>query len=358
LKSKYLKKSNIKVTVLSPDGPDIKVDIPKRVRNIGYLRRFVFWVKTYIFIKKFINYYDIIWVHNPIFLKKISAKKIIVTIHGFLPEHYQSIKKYNKTYFNKISYFLASQVEIYSTKKLHNNGAFFTVVSPSTKLFLINLGISEDNIKIIMNGVNIKRFRPRINKVILKKELNLPLNKFLLLYVGRMSEQKNPYLLLDFYNKILHIKKDVSLVMVGKGPLLTDLKKYIIERNIPNIIFFGYVQDSVLNLIFSACDAFILASRYEGNPLVILEAISSGLPCIVQDIAPLKILINIIKTGISLPMEKGGSNIVFYKYITSNKFKNDQIKAPIIAKKYFNISTTSEKYVELFKNIYNKIENK
>jgi glycosyltransferase involved in cell wall biosynthesis len=78
------------------------------------------------------------------------------------------------------------------------------------------------------------------------------------------------------------------LVIAGKGELLEKCIEYAKQKQIRNIKFLGYVSEKDKLLLFSSSDYYILVSNYEGQPLTLLEAMSSGLACIVSDIPNLK----------------------------------------------------------------------
>ncbi|QOD11858.1 glycosyltransferase [Psychrobacter sp. 28M-43] len=99
--------------------------------------------------------------------------------------------------------------------------------------------------------------------------------------VGSFKTQKNQSLLIKAFAKIAHII-DVELVILGDGPLRTDLEALVQELNLSNyVIFLGFKKDVTAEYIKS--DLFVLSSDYEGFGNVLVEAMSVGTPVVSTD---------------------------------------------------------------------------
>lgn len=100
------------------------------------------------------------------------------------------------------------------------------------------------------------------------------------LYVGRLIKAKGLDILLNGY---ISYRKTVEnpweIRLVGNG----DLKKYILETNIPGVTVVDFVQPAFLSSEYAAASCFILPSRFEPWGLVLHEAAASGLPIISSD---------------------------------------------------------------------------
>ncbi len=98
-------------------------------------------------------------------------------------------------------------------------------------------------------------------------------------FIGRLSDEKSVDLLLEAMKIVCEKEPDVSLAIVGTGPLEESLKRYAVQLGLEkNVCFAGYK-----NNVFEALrkmDIFVLSSRTEGCPIVILEAMASGVPVV------------------------------------------------------------------------------
>ena len=119
------------------------------------------------------------------------------------------------------------------------------------------------------------------DRVRTRKDLHID-NAFVIGHIGRFNKQKNHPFLLEVFKEVADIRKDVVLLLVGIGPDFENTKKMVEKHPYKNrIILYGETKNA--SEIYSAMDIFVLPSRYEGLPVVLLEAQISGLPCIVSD---------------------------------------------------------------------------
>ncbi|EPM6968891.1 glycosyltransferase [Escherichia coli] len=132
-----------------------------------------------------------------------------------------------------------------------------------------------------------EKFAPAINKGDLKEKiLGLKRNSFVFTMVGRLWPQKNPLYFAEAAKYIIenNLIPDSVFVIVGDGELMNDLKyNYQTDMNLKKrLLLLGWRND--IPNILKASDVFVLPSLWEGMPLAILEAQSTGLPCIVSNI--------------------------------------------------------------------------
>ena len=122
--------------------------------------------------------------------------------------------------------------------------------------------LPEEDFPIVLNGVPLDRYGLGEEKTI----------DFL--YVGRFVPLKNPKMILESIEKIASDAPNVSLTMLGEGPLREECQRWAAERSQLNISLPGAVPN--VNDYLKSAHFLVLASNYEGNPMVINEAIASG----------------------------------------------------------------------------------
>lgn len=153
------------------------------------------------------------------------------------------------------------------------------VPSRSTARELSDKGISPEKIRMFPRGVDSERFNP--NKRSTKyDEFNGGTRAFRLLYVGRVSREKNLHILIKVFRSLVAVVNNLELVVVGDGPFLSEMKKEL--QGTPSV-FTGYLEREELAEVYASCDLFVFPSTTDTFGNVVLEAQASGLPVIVTD---------------------------------------------------------------------------
>lgn len=140
----------------------------------------------------------------------------------------------------------------------------------------------EGKFTVLPNGFNTNDFQFSLeDRSRIRKELNID-DKLVIGHMGRINDQKNQDFLIDVFNEVAREKKDAVLLLVGEGPCMKAIQHKASESAYKDrIIFYGV--SSKPSEMYSAMDILTLPSKYEGLPVVLLEAQISGLPCIVSD---------------------------------------------------------------------------
>jgi glycosyltransferase involved in cell wall biosynthesis len=130
-------------------------------------------------------------------------------------------------------------------------------------------------------GVDIQRFTPSLDKVVHKKKVKIPTNRFVIGYVGRLSKEKNVHTLLRAF-KGLKDQSKIYLLLVGDGPK-SQTQEF---KELPNVKITGFVKN--VEDYMKAMDVFIMPSTTETTSLATLEAMSSGLAVITSKVGYIK----------------------------------------------------------------------
>jgi glycosyltransferase involved in cell wall biosynthesis len=102
--------------------------------------------------------------------------------------------------------------------------------------------------------------------------------------VGNLLPNKRFDLVILAFKKLCNLKDDVTLSIVGDGPLKKDLSKMILKEKIENKVFLrGFVKNSELPELYRKSICFVLPSEYETFGVVYAEALASGIPVIATD---------------------------------------------------------------------------
>src|SRR5437879_2790574 len=131
---------------------------------------------------------------------------------------------------------------------------------------------------VIPTGVDTERFRPGTPGQGVRTKWGLN-GHDVILHVGRVAPEKNLTTLIQAFPRVLEANPDTKLMIVGTGPYME--KYYDLVRHLGlagDVIFTGFVPDVDLPKYYAAADAFAIASKFETQGLVVLEALASGRP--------------------------------------------------------------------------------
>ena len=115
-----------------------------------------------------------------------------------------------------------------------------------------------------------------------RAQYGIPAERPVLVYIGRIAHEKNIDFLLRMLQQLRHTQPDVLLVIAGEGPALTHLKHLGQQLGVAEqVLWVGYLQrGAALADCYCAGDIFVFASRTETQGLVLLEAMSQGVPIV------------------------------------------------------------------------------
>lgn len=140
----------------------------------------------------------------------------------------------------------------------------------------------ENQFEILPNGFHTEQFEfDKTERERIRKELSIE-NKYVIGHIGRFNGQKNQPYLIRVFEQIANQRKDAVLLLVGTGPDFDDTKALVEKSQYRDRINL-YGSTTETSAMYSAMDIFVLPSRFEGLPVVLLEAQISGLPCVVSD---------------------------------------------------------------------------
>ncbi len=123
------------------------------------------------------------------------------------------------------------------------------------------------------------------------KKCNINQKKqFDICFTGRISIEKNPFLFLEIIKKIKNQFDHLKVVMIGDGPLFEEVSQKIKEDGMSDYVTLAGYQKNPYDLMVRS-KVFLLPSKYEGYPLVIIEALTLGLPCVVSDVGGLRMIL-------------------------------------------------------------------
>lgn len=135
---------------------------------------------------------------------------------------------------------------------------------------------------VLNNAIDITKFGfDRSARAEVRRELGID-NEFLVGHIGHFSAPKNHFYLVDIFQELYQREPGARLLLVGDGPDFDQVKEKVTSLHLQDaVIFAGRRSDA--ERLYQAMDVFLMPSRWEGLPLVLLEAQASGLPIAASD---------------------------------------------------------------------------
>ncbi len=294
-------------------------------------------LSTFYFLLRKRHTYNIIHCHiadglgyvAALLMKFIFNKKVIVKIALSGPS--SDLNRLKKSFLNRLCLKL-----IHSVDKI-------IIISTWSEKEALEIGLSKSKITFIPNGVNIKRFKPPSKSG--QKSGRI-------IYVGRLVTQKGVDILLQAFADVIKESPSLILDIVGDGPEKEMFQDTAEKLEIKEKVIFHGVKQKPYYLFIKA-DIFVLPSRSEGLPNVLLEAMSCGMPVIATKVSGNLDIIKNNENGILIEKEnpKQLANAI-------KKILNDSRLAEILGTKAretviqnYSIEHTVSKYIKLYTDL-------
>ena len=161
-------------------------------------------------------------------------------------------------------------------------------------------GVAHEKLHVIHNGVDLESFHPdlcRMHRQRIRKELNIPPNAPLLLFVGSGFERKGLPQLLEAF--ALLEQRDARLIVVGRDRQAPALRQRAQQLGIgPRVHFVG--GQAEVRPFYGAADVFALPTLYDPFPNAVLEAMACGLPVVTSTTSGAAELIRAAENGFAV----------------------------------------------------------
>ncbi len=218
-----------------------------------------------------VDEYDVLHIHSHLyFCSNVAAVfsrlydiPTVVTNHGLISQTAPSwVQKVFNPTLGKFTFEVGDSILCYTD---------------TDKQRLRDRGIETD-ISVIPNGIDCSRFEPTDCE-----------SHRQLLFVGRLKDGKGPHYLLEAFGHLAAEYPDLSLKLVGDGPLRSDLETQAAQLGVTDRVeFLGEVPNDELPRLYNESLAFVLPSLSEGLPRTVLEAMACGTPVVTSDLEQLR----------------------------------------------------------------------
>lgn len=192
-----------------------------------------------------------------------------------------------------ISEWIGNPLKLYIYKTLIKRIDHVTSVgSESIQDLITTLNYPKEQTSVIRRGIPIKEIKPLQTSYRLRNELKLNDSDKIVMHIGNFSPEKNHEFLLEIFSRIKKENPEIKLVCVGDGVTFQTIKQQINKQNLQDSVFLLGFRKDIPELLAQA-DCFVLASKIEGVPGVILEAASQRVPSVATNVGGVpEVLVN------------------------------------------------------------------
>lgn len=272
--------------------------------------------------------------------KRCKVKKVIYQVHGF--HFYKGAPLLNRLVYYPIERWLARYTDAIITINHEDYEAAqrFKLRNGGKVYYVPGVGIDTAQFQ--------KQDAVRADK---RRELGLSESDCVLISAGELNKNKNNAVILDALGKLQD--RYVHYILCGVGDQEEALRSQAQQLGIAdNVHFLGYRQD--MKELLQAADVFVMPSFREGLSRSIMEAMASGLPCVVSRIRGNVDLVEQEKGGYLCSAQDAEGFAAAIGRLTNDAALRDQMRAYNLEKiKGFDISVVEEEIREIYTRVFN-----
>jgi glycosyltransferase involved in cell wall biosynthesis len=133
----------------------------------------------------------------------------------------------------------------------------------------------------------------KLTRAALRRQIGISPDAPLLVFVGRLDQQKDPLLLIDALKLSVAAVPNLYLAIVGDGVLRSRVEEVVRVHGLTaQVHFLGVRPPLEIAEILRAADLYVLCSAYEGMPIALLEALATGLPVVCTDVGEVRLVVH------------------------------------------------------------------
>jgi glycosyltransferase involved in cell wall biosynthesis len=211
------------------------------------------------------------------------------------------------------------------------------------------------NPPLIPNGIPTDEYAPDPNKRAQWRQAHgIETHATILTHVGRFAPPKNHALLIEAFARV-RTSAPLYLLLVGGGELENTVREQVAQLGLENRVRFLGIRSDVADIL-RASDVFVLSSRWEGNPMSVMEAMASGLPVVSTAVGGVPELVRDGETGLLVPSEDTGALAQAIQALVDNPARRQAMGAAARqhAVASFDIRHTVRGYEQLYEALLSK----
>ena len=285
------------------------------------------------------------------FARLFAKQYNIPLVHTYHTLYEDYVHYITKGYFDK-----SSKKIVEYLSKFYCETTATELIVPTNKIYKLfrEKYKFEKNIHIIPTGIEVERFyKENIDsKEVdnLRKALNINKKDFVILFVGRLAEEKNVEFLINSQKELIKKYKNIKLIIVGDGP---DKEKYEqLSESLGlegHIIFTGKAAWDDMPYYYHVADVFATASKTETQGLTIIEAMASNVVPVCMKDEAFQSMVTEDLNGLFFETEEEYQNQILFLYENRNELQKIDKQARIQAEHY-----SSKNYADRVIEVYNR----
>lgn len=278
---------------------------------------------------------DVIHIHSPFLLGRLGARwarrlgiPLVFTYHTLYDKY---------LHYVPLGQNITKGITQRMTVDFCNQCDRIIVPTGVIKNLLLEKGVNT-TIEVVPTGINTDDFRNADPKW-LRAKYNISPNTKILLFVGRLGQEKNIPFILDSFQQIVQSNPDTVLVLVGSGSEEENLATKVTQLHLTDkVIFTGRLSKEDTIKSYAGADVFVFASVTETQGLVIAEAKAAGLPVVAVDAFGVSEMVKHSEDGYLLPLD-----LEQYTDCIKRVLDNDQHREFLSKKAIINAEELSSK---------------
>ena len=221
--------------------------------------------------------------------------------------------------------------------------------------FIKTIDYPKHKTSVIRRGIPIKELPDSEVHMKLKNKLGLEKEDRLVIHIGNFSPEKNHEFLLDIFSEIKNDNPNIKLICVGNGTLFKKIEQEIRKNKLEDTVFLLGFKKEIPELL-AASDCFVLSSKIEGVPGVILEAATQKVPSVATNVGGVSEVLNDGETGYLI----NNFNKIEFKHKLEFLLSNDEVRQSLGENAYqqvknnFNPKKNAKLFESLYKNLLNE----
>jgi glycosyltransferase involved in cell wall biosynthesis len=297
--------------------------------------------------KKNLNQFDIIHLHE------------YRNFHNIIIHHYANI--YNVPYVLQAHGEVLPQRKKQKLKQIYDEYFGYRLLTDAAKVIALTqleeeqyrqMKVQPDKITTIPNGIETVSSYPK--RGTFRESFGINPDKTIILFIGRLHYQKGIDILVNAYSQLVKKLKNSILVIAGPDDGYLEQTRNLINRaELSNqVIITGPIINPLKLAAFADADLCVIPSRYEGFPMIVLEALAQGKPVIASDIIQHKNILAPIDGYLFRTENSQDLSNCLYKVLTNPQ---ESVQVGLKGQKFVRDNFSIEKIVDSFERLYTEV---